>query len=219
MEGSSKPYRILVGIDYSESSDLALEQALDIATRLQGAELHLADVVDVVVPVGSVDYPAVTAYTISREEAAGRLESYTGKKLAEYAERHPGSKLPGKVVRHVRFAAPAQEIAQLAADVEADLTVVGSHGRRGVSRLLLGSVSEAAVRLSPCPVLVARPKRIVEMPRIEPPCSECLKARQALDGATFWCAQHSEHHGQRHTYHQGDRVAADGSMPLVLHGS
>lgn len=217
MQDTNAPYKILVGIDYSESSTVALEQALDIATRLRNAELHLADIVDVVIPLGQVEGLPVTEYTTSREEETGRLEGYVQTKLAEYAKRHPGSKLPERIVRHVRFAAPAEEIAQLAADLEADLVVVGSHGRRGATRLLLGSVSEGVVRLSPCPVLVARPKRIVEYPRIEPPCPECVKARQALDGATFWCAQHSERHGQRHTVHQGDRVSADGSMPLVFH--
>lgn len=217
MQDTSRPYRIIVGIDYSETSDLALEQAFEIAARLPNAELHLADIVDVVVPMGQVEGLPVTEYTTSREEEAGRLDGHIRKKVAEYAARHPDSKLPGRLVRHVRFASPAEEIAQLAADIEADLVIVGSHGRRGVARLILGSVAEAVVRLSPCPVLVARLRRIVQAPRIEPPCSECVKARQALDGATFWCAQHSEHHGQRHTYHQGDRVGADGSMPLVLH--
>jgi nucleotide-binding universal stress UspA family protein len=217
MPATSRPYRILVGIDYSESSELALEQAFDIAAGVQNAELHLADIVDLVVPSGKVEGLPVTEYTAERDEETARLESYVQKKVAGYVERHPDSKLPERLVRHVRFASPADELAQLAADIEADLVIVGSHGRRGVARLVLGSVSEAVVRLAPCPVLVARAKRIVEGPRIEPPCPECVKARQALDGATFWCAQHSERHGQRHTYHQGDRVGADGNMPLVLH--
>ena len=55
---------------------------------------------------------------------------------------------------------PAFEIAQLATDLEADLVIVGTHGRRALSRLVLGSVAEVAVRLAPCPVLVMRPKAI-----------------------------------------------------------
>jgi nucleotide-binding universal stress UspA family protein len=47
-------------------------------------------------------------------------------------------------------------IAQLARDWNADLLVVGTHGRRGVSRLLLGSVAEGMVRVAPCPLLLVR---------------------------------------------------------------
>ena len=53
--------------------------------------------------------------------------------------------------------APAQEIVDYAADIHADLIVVGTHGRSGVSRLLMGSVAEHVVRSAPCPVLVVRP--------------------------------------------------------------
>lgn len=214
----SKPYRIVVGVDYSETGRLALDQALDIASGWPSAEVHLVHVANPVVPAGNPEYVPVAAYPMFNAEAAAKeLQDDAAKRLSDYSTRHPNWSAPGRIVCHLRLAAPAEEVAQLAADVEADLVVVGSHGRRGIERLVLGSVAEGVVRLAPCPVLVARPKRIVEVPRIEPPCPECLKARQAVDGATFRCAQHSERHGQRHTYHQGDRVSADGGMPLVFH--
>ena len=118
---------------------------------------------------------------------------------------------------YLRFDAIAEEIAQLAADLEADLVVVGTHGRRGLSRLLLGSTAEATVRLAPCPVLVVRPKAVPEMgPRIDPPCPLCVEARRESGGNELWCEQHRERHGQRHTYHQRDRVGSDSEMPLVI---
>jgi hypothetical protein len=120
------------------------------------------------------------------------------------------------VVTHIRVGPAADEIAQLCADLEADLLVVGTHGRRGVSRMTLGSVAEGVVRLAPCPVFVVRAKLLVTVAAIEPPCTECVKARQATRGEQLWCEQHSERHGQRHTYHHGDRVSEDGSMPLVF---
>jgi hypothetical protein len=67
-------------------------------------------------------------------------------------------------------------------------------------------------------VLVVRPKGVVKVPAIEPPCPECLKARSASGGASYWCEQHSARHGQRHTYHGTDRISADGSFPLLFHG-
>ena len=53
----------------------------------------------------------------------------------------------------------------VAVDVEADLIVVGTHGARGVERLLLGSVAQAIVRSAKLPVLVARPKRLAGLPK------------------------------------------------------
>jgi nucleotide-binding universal stress UspA family protein len=53
---------------------------------------------------------------------------------------------------------PGQEIVKAAKDWGADLIVVGSHGRRGLTRALVGSVAETVMRHAPCPVLVVRPK-------------------------------------------------------------
>jgi nucleotide-binding universal stress UspA family protein len=56
----------------------------------------------------------------------------------------------------VRIGDPGHEIADCAAEIGADLVVISSHGRKGVKRLLIGSVAERVVRLSHCPVLVLR---------------------------------------------------------------
>jgi nucleotide-binding universal stress UspA family protein len=105
---------------------------------------------------------------------------------------------------HLQLLDPAHAIAQLASDLEANLVVVGTHGRKGLSRFLLGSVAEAVVRLSPCPVLVVRPvgaRSAVHSPAIEPPCPDCLQTRAATAGEELWCERHREHHGRAHTYH------------------
>ncbi len=117
---------------------------------------------------------------------------------------------------HQRSNDPAHELAQLAADVEADLVVVGTHDWHGVTRLVLGSVAEAVTRLAPCPVLVVRRKAVPPpVPVIQPACEACLEARRASNGAIFWCEQHQAHHGRRHTYHQGDRASGATNFPLV----
>ena len=56
------------------------------------------------------------------------------------------------------FGDPGYEIGRFAEEKNAGLVVISSHGRQGISRLLLGSVAERVVRLSPCPVLVLRTK-------------------------------------------------------------
>lgn len=209
---------IVVGVDFSETSELAVQQAFLNAAERPDAEVHLVNVVQTygtqVTYEMPVDASALTVLTIT--EARARLRRYADQTLQRFVETHPGRSVP-KVVVHLRYDGIAEEIAQLAADLEADLVVVGTHGRRGLSRLLLGSTAEATVRLAPCPVLVVRPKAVPEAgPRIEPPCPACVEARRQSAGAELWCEQHRERHGQRHTYHQGDRVGADAEMPLVI---
>ena len=110
--------------------------------------------------------------------------------------------------------APAEEIAQLASDLEASLVVIGTHGRRGVRRLLLGSVAEGVVRLSPCATLVIRPPEAGPVAQIEPPCPECARVRQETKGEDLWCPRHHEHHGRRHVYHYIGRMSgARESLP------
>jgi nucleotide-binding universal stress UspA family protein len=214
MSEKSPAYSIVVAIDYSETSNLALERAFELASEKPGAELH---VVNVLSPYESRFVPDVSASALS--QAAAELETHVRKQTEAYRAKNEakGTARIDRIVAHQRAFSPAEEIAQLAADLEADLVVIGTHGRRGVSRALLGSVAESTVRLAPCPVLVVRPKALpAAVPAIAPPCPQCVETRKATNGAQFWCEQHRERHGQRHTYHQGDRVGADTNLPLTL---
>jgi nucleotide-binding universal stress UspA family protein len=219
MTDTRKSYVIVVGVDFSAASELAVQRAFELANEQALAEVHLVNVVQTygvqVAYEMPLDGSALTVLTIA--EARARFKQYADQALARFLETRSGSRPFGRVVAHVRFDAIATEIAQLAADLEADLVVVGTHGRRGLARALLGSSAEATVRLAPCPVLVVRPKAVPELPpRIEPPCPLCLEARRATGGAELWCEQHRERHGQRHTYSQRDRISSDGEMPLVF---
>jgi nucleotide-binding universal stress UspA family protein len=202
-----KPWVVVVGIDYSESADGALDQALDLVAHRRNAELHAVHVLcpippplpaECVVPVNLMTEPV--------DEATRELEQYLARKLAAARERGLFGAESARVVAHVRLVMPAYEIAQLAADLGADLVVIGSTGRRQLPRLILGSVAEEVVRLAPCPVLVVRPKCIVTMPSIEPACSECVKVREGSQGEICWCAQHSERRGQRQIHHPSERA-------------
>jgi nucleotide-binding universal stress UspA family protein len=209
---------IVVGVDFSETSELAVQEAFLAAAQRKDAEVHLVNVVQTYGAQVSYEMPvdasALTVLTMT--EARARLRRYADQALARFLAQNPNQGF-ARVVAHLRFDGIADEIAQLAADLEADLVVVGTHGRRGLSRLLLGSTAEATVRLAPCPVLVVRPKRLPEAaPRIEPPCPRCVETRRASGGQEMWCEQHRERHGQRHTYHQRDRIGSDAEMPLVI---
>jgi K+-sensing histidine kinase KdpD len=121
-----------------------------------------------------------------------------------------------RVISHVSIDTAAHGIVQMASDIGADLIVIGTHNRKGVERFLLGSVAESTVRHARCPVLVMPAQdKPDEAVKFDPPCSECVRARQASAGRELWCAQHRERHGRRHTYHQSDRSGADTNFPLV----
>ncbi len=78
------------------------------------------------------------------------------------------------VSMHIRFGRPAEALAQVAVDYDGDVIVVGTHGRRGFEKLMLGSVAERVLHIAHCPVLVARPKDYRGLPvsdRVEQPRS------------------------------------------------
>ncbi|HVJ15624.1 MAG TPA: universal stress protein [Polyangiaceae bacterium] len=216
----TEPQRIaiVVGVDFSKTGDLAMDHALELALDRGDTDLHLVNVVRTYGAGVQLELPGSPGFSsMSLGDAAEQLRLYAQQRLDRYqAERGRSDKAASlRIVTHVRLDAPAEEITQLAADLQADLVVVGTHGRRGLSRVLMGSVAEGVVRLAPCTVLVVRPKDAVS-PHIEPPCPDCLKVRRESGGREFWCAQHRERHGQRHTYLASDKPAEDGTRKRVL---
>ena len=128
--------------------------------------------------------------TATMDDASQKLKVFVEERLAKFVEKRAAQNLGtfARAVTHIRLDAPAEEIAQLASDLEASLVVVGTHGRRGVRRLLLGSVAEGVVRLSPCATLVVRPPEAGTVPQIEPPvprvrAGACSTPRARTSGA------------------------------------
>jgi hypothetical protein len=125
----------------------------------------------------------------------------------------------GRVSTHLGAGEPWREILQLATDLTADLVVVGSHRRKGIERLVLGSVSEQIVRKACCQVLVARPKDYgaAAIPEIEPACADCLATQRSTDGEKLWCAQHDHKRAHPHArlhYSSPPPSCGGGSMLL-----
>lgn len=121
-----------------------------------------------------------------------------------------------KIVAHEASGDPAKIIVETAGDLGADVVVVGTRGRKGVQRMLMGSTAESVVRHAGCPVLVVRPKAHEHpIPDIEPPCPRCVSARTESHGALLWCEQHAERHGRRHTYYDS-RAQSWVNQRLVL---
>ncbi len=226
MTQTIRPYLILVGIDYSTTSELALERALELAAAHPNAELHVVHVTPAYDALSSSEVASMTDNKTAdvpyfEEHAYQELQTYVAVSLGAFEKKRNGAPVRNvRVVSHLRVSAPAHQIAQLASDLEADLVVVGMYGRGSVTRFFLGSVAESVTRLAPCPVLVFRPKGLAsDYPKIEPPCPHCVEARIESAGKEYWCSQHRERHGQRHVYEQPDRMSQNTNLPLYFHGA
>lgn len=135
--------KILCPVDFDDNSVEALAMAMDLA-RQHDAKLFLFHAAPPVDPL-IVSAPIVFA----REKEDAR------KNLNQMAESHL------KDMKHetmLRVGHPAPEIIAAVSETGADLVVMATHGRTGVSHLVLGSVAEKVVREAPCPVLIVRAK-------------------------------------------------------------
>jgi nucleotide-binding universal stress UspA family protein len=148
MDKNIPPKRILVPIDFSSASRTAASYAAKIAEPL-GAELVLLHVIASIEEVEALlqDHESID-WTTARDDAALEAD-----KLLETLGVAIGNI---DVRRIVREGSPAPTTADTAEEIGADMVVVGSHGRTGLVRALLGSVAERICRLSPVPVLVVR---------------------------------------------------------------
>jgi nucleotide-binding universal stress UspA family protein len=199
-------YVVIVGVDFSDASAGALDVAAELAERAHGAELHLVHVVPVAIP------PAFVGAT-GAPELGNRVDiQECSEKLKSWLEPLQGRRI--RLAGHVRVGSPDREIAQVASDLGADLIVVGAQGKRGLERLLLGSVAESLVRSAPCAVLAHRPRTVPVWEKIEPPCADCVAVQQVTQRTSLWCERHSQHHARAHTYHEVPESYGVGSQTL-----
>ena len=137
-------HRIMVATDFSASSEAAANAGMSLALAY-AAEVILVHV------VSFVYYDVAYANIRGAEDEARRSAE---KRLAEIAATMEARHL--KVRTLVRAGKAGESIADAAHEEGADLVVVGTHGRHGLNRLLLGSVAERVVRLAPCHVLTVK---------------------------------------------------------------
>jgi nucleotide-binding universal stress UspA family protein len=133
---------VVVPFDFSEQSDQSLQSAQEFVESLAG--LHVV----YVLPTIELAEPGVIWETIDDDARRGH---------AEVAFRERFAQTPfAKVDFQVRFGDPGREIGAFAEQLQAELIVMPSHGRTGLSRLFIGSVAERVVRLAHCPVLILK---------------------------------------------------------------
>jgi nucleotide-binding universal stress UspA family protein len=141
---------ILVATDFSEHSDQALQYAAELGEHT-GGTLHLIHAIGVA--TGGVQEMGIAYTSLMIETLTKEAQAALDARAAKYRER--------VAIAPVRLEVgdARDAIVRTAAQIDADLIVMGTHGRRGIRRALLGSVAESVVRTAPCPVLTIRPKR------------------------------------------------------------
>src|SRR4051794_16237703 len=177
---------VLAGIDLGELSEATLRVAAAQCPQGSGRELHVVHVLPQL-STGGIGEPAAdrTLGFIKQMEAGrSRIDAMAGMVAGSV----------GRLVVHLRGGEPDVENAQLASDLRAGLIVVATHGKKGIVRLLLGSVAESLVRNAPCPVLAYRPRTEAAWEKIVPPCPDCLATQQETKRARLWCERHAQHH-------------------------
>lgn len=145
-----KVSRILFPTDFSDASRNA-EAAACAFTETFGGELHVLHVVQDIVLTAPVVAVTVAVPQTLLAETRHNIETALQKvPAADWSSQH-------HVVRSSRVGAPYAEICSYAQENKIDLIVLSTHGRTGLTHLLLGSVAERVVQHAPCPVLTIRP--------------------------------------------------------------
>lgn len=163
------PRLILAPLDFSECSDAGLAAAKALAERF-GSRLELAHV--------DPGPPPALRQGVMGTELGASIAQYERRLRTRLLAAREGVK---RVGTHMLVGDPERAVPRLAADAAADLVVMGTHGRRGLGRLVLGSVAEAAVHACRVPVLTTRtapparwPRRILAPYRMAPYADEAL---------------------------------------------
>ncbi len=152
--GKNQLRTVVVGVDFGSSGDEAIIEAFKWLEAGHVGSLHAVHVLDPRDVIDDKDQPALQTEEAFVEKAPGILSQ----RIAQLAQDGGFQVDMGKVHTHARIGKAAPAVHQVAIDYEADLIIVGTHGRQGFDRLVLGSVAESLVRTAHCPVLVAKPK-------------------------------------------------------------
>ena len=146
-----KASNILVPTDFSEHSDKALKQALEIAQQSK-SKVHLLHVVHEEIRRCAADY-CLTDEMIQQFESGilSSAQESLKKQLAKFPEARQVD-----VILSVRKGFPSEEILKEQAEKKADLIVIAPLGRTGIAKYLVGSVTKNVVKEATCPVLVAK---------------------------------------------------------------
>lgn len=196
-----RPYPIVAAIDFSELGDRAVLEALRMSKEHAHAELHVIAVgTD---EDGAIRLPGPSLKVLPQEEANEDAREHVAALVQRFSDSQ-GQPSIERIAVYVTTGQPAERIVALASAIDADVIVLGTHGRTGLKRIVLGSVAEEVVRRAPCAVFVIRPRDFLDgekVPAVQPP----LKP-----------GEHALHRFEhRPTYHYVRRSYTSSSMPVA----
>lgn len=143
--------KILYPTDFSEPSKVAFAYAASLAQKFE-AELEVLHVM--------FDETQVVSFYIPMQSLASDIETGSARQLEDFISKQTdllqGVKFSTKLIKGTPFI----EITNRAKDIDADMIVIGTHGRTGLDHVLFGSTAEKVVRKAPCPVFTVRPEKI-----------------------------------------------------------
>lgn len=143
--------KILVALDGSDTSSKALAAAIDMSNHSEGESVvRLIHVLDEMSYFMGLDPYAGKTYVHAMREAGEKILA-EGLAVCQSAGVTADTVLVDRLGAHL-----AETVSKTAKEWPASLVVVGTHGRKGVGRMLMGSGAEQIIRLAPCPVLVIR---------------------------------------------------------------
>ena len=157
------PTKILLATDGSTEAQLAARTAVDLSQKTD-SELHLIHVLD----VAKVGLSMAVLYSEATDPEGVKLPDPVLEEDLEQLAKEGGREILDAEVQRIRSAGGTvaqshlmmgeveREIVHLAENIEAGLVVMGSRGRGGIRRTLMGSVSDSVIRHAHCPVLVVR---------------------------------------------------------------
>ena len=143
--------KILVPVDFSDNSQKVFEAAANVATKF-GAELVCIFVVQSFEDYSGFFVPHMPIVQFQEE-----MQASAEKKMADFLEDNLPAGLVGS--SKVMVGDVGEEIVAFAAQGEIDMIVMGTHGYKGLERVLFGSVAEQVVKTASCPVLTVNPCR------------------------------------------------------------
>jgi nucleotide-binding universal stress UspA family protein len=145
--GMKMPRSILVPIDFSQGAETALDYAVELAGKLD-AKVHLLNVIGI---------PALGVPELGIALTSTVIEQLIADNQAGLEKLAAARRATGRIGELVLKTGDARDVInQTCTELKIDLLVMGTHGRRGLSRALLGSVAESVVRTAPVPVLTVR---------------------------------------------------------------
>jgi nucleotide-binding universal stress UspA family protein len=143
--------RILFPTDFSETADVAMNYACELASTF-GATLHVLHVLENTNPTGG--WTAGKRYTPPPPSLTGGMEHEVRNELQTIIDKRTPP--VQRSVLAVKTGSPLVEIVRYAQEHAIDLIVMGTHGHGPIAHMLLGSVADSVIRRAPCPVLTVR---------------------------------------------------------------